>query len=206
MRCGGLVVATVVIVSPFGPGTRRLREGAALLEIRLLGPVEAWAGGDCVPLAPLERDLVAILALSRGTVVSTDRIIDGLWGGRPPVGPRSRVQGLVSTLRRKVGGALVTRHPGYLLDLPKETCDLGMCEEFARRARHAEDAADGARWLRRAVELWRGAPLDGVWAPGTAAERVRLSELRIGLLEQYFEAELGLGRHNKVVGDLAAAV
>jgi DNA-binding SARP family transcriptional activator len=176
------------------------------LEIRLLGPVEAWAGGDCVPLAPLERDLVAILALSCGTVLSTDRIIDGLWGGRPPVGPRSRVQGLVSTVRRKVGGALVTRHPGYLLDLPREVCDLGQCEEFARRARRAEDAADSARWLRRALELWRGEPLDGVWAPGTAADRVRLSEMRIGLLEQYFEAELGLGRHAEVVGDLAAAV
>ena len=177
-----------------------------MLEIRLLGPVEAWAGGDCVPLAPLERDLVAILALSSGTVLSTDRIIDGLWGGRPPVGPRSRVQGLVSTVRRKVGGALVTRHPGYLLDLPKEACDLGMCEEFARRARRADSDADSARWLRRALELWRGEPLDGVWAPGTAADRVRLSELRIGLLEHYFEAELGLGRHAEVVGDLAAAV
>ncbi|MEY9856946.1 DNA-binding SARP family transcriptional activator/tetratricopeptide (TPR) repeat protein [Catenulispora sp. GAS73] len=177
-----------------------------MLEIRLLGPVEAWAGGDCVPLAPLERDLVAILALSCGTVLSTDRIIDGLWGGRPPVGPRSRVQGLVSTVRRKLGGALVTRHPGYLLDLPREASDLGMCEEYARRARRAENGADGARWLRQALDLWRGAPLDGVWAPGTAADRVRLSELRIGLLEQYFEAELGLGRHAEVVGDLAAAV
>ena len=176
------------------------------MEIRLLGPVEAWAGGDCVPLAPLERDLVAILALSCGTVLSTDRIIDGLWGGRPPVGPRSRVQGLVSTLRRKVGGALVTRHPGYLLDLPREATDLGMCEEFARRARRADNGADTARWLRQALELWRGAPLDGVWAPGTSADRVRLSELRIGLLEQCFEAELGLGRHAAVVGDLAAAV
>ncbi|WP_370369124.1 BTAD domain-containing putative transcriptional regulator [Catenulispora sp. GP43] len=159
-----------------------------------------------MPLAPLERDLVAILALSCGTVLSTDRIIDGLWGGRPPVGPRSRVQGLVSTLRRKVGGALVTRHPGYLLDLPREATDLGMCEEFARRARRADSGADCARWLRQALELWRGAPLDGVWAPGTSADRVRLSELRIGLLEQYFEAELGLGRHAAVVGDLAAAV
>ena len=56
------------------------------------------------------------------------------------------------------------------------------------------------------MELWRGDPLDGVWAPGTAADRVRLSEMRIGLLEQYFEAELGLGRHAEVVGDLAAAV
>ncbi len=176
------------------------------MEIRLLGPVEAWAGGDCVPLAPLERDLVAILALSCGTVLSTDRIIDGLWGGRPPVGPRSRVQGLVSTVRRKLGGALVTRHPGYLLDLPREASDLGMCEEYARRARRAENGADSARWLRQALDLWRGAPLDGVWAPGTAADRVRLSELRIGLLEQYFEAELGLGRHAEVVGDLAAAV
>jgi DNA-binding SARP family transcriptional activator len=66
-------------------------EDAALLEILLLGPVEAWAGVVRVPLAPLERDLLALLALQPGTTSSTDRIIDGLWGERPPAAPRARV-------------------------------------------------------------------------------------------------------------------
>ena len=177
-----------------------------MLEILLLGPVEAWAGVARVPLAPLERDLLALLALQPGTTSSTDRIIDGLWGERPPAAPRARVQGLVSTLRRKVGDALVTRQPGYLLDLPAEATDLGRCEDFARRARTGGDAAETAEWLRRALALWRGEALDGVSAPGTDPERARLSELRIGLLERCFETELALGRHTEVVGELAAAV
>ncbi|NUR27535.1 MAG: helix-turn-helix domain-containing protein, partial [Catenulispora sp.] len=132
-----------------------------MLEILLLGPVEAWAGAVRVPLAPLERDLLTLLALQPGTVSSTDRIIDGLWGERPPAAPRSRVQGLVSGLRRKVGAALVTRQPGYLLDLPSEATDLGRCEALARRVRAAPTPTDKAGLARQALGLWRGEPLDG---------------------------------------------
>ncbi|WP_412543476.1 BTAD domain-containing putative transcriptional regulator [Longispora sp. K20-0274] len=157
-------------------------------------------------LAPLERNLLTILALSAGTVLSTERIIDGLWGDRPPAAPRSRVQGLVSTLRRKVGDVIVTRHPGYQLDLPPDACDLGRCEDLTRRARSARTPDEAADLLGRALSLWRGEPLDGVHAPGISADRARLAELRVGLLEERFEAGLRLGGHAELVGELVAAV
>jgi DNA-binding SARP family transcriptional activator len=177
-----------------------------LLKILLLGPVEVWAGPVRVPLAPLERDLLALLALQPGSVASTDRIIDGLWGERPPAAPRSRVQGLVSGLRRKVGAALVTRQPGYLLDIPAEAVDIGRCEVLARQVRAAPTPTEKAELARLALGLWRGEPLDGACAPGADPDRTRLAELRVGLMEQCFEAELALGQHAEVVGELAGAV
>jgi DNA-binding SARP family transcriptional activator len=177
-----------------------------LFELNLLGPVEAWSDGTRIPLAPLERNLLAILALAEGTVLSTERIIDALWDIRPPASPRSRVQGLVSSLRRKIGDALVTRNPGYLLDLPTGSCDLRRCEEMARNAAQAPVTSETAKWLREALGLWHGAPLDGASAPGIDADRVRLSEFRVSLYEDCFEAELALGKHSDLIRELVAAV
>jgi DNA-binding SARP family transcriptional activator len=177
-----------------------------MLDISLLGPTEVRVTGVSVSLSPLERNLLAVLALSKGTVNSTEKIIDCLWGDRHPASPRSRVQGLVSSLRRKVGEALVTRHPGYLLEASETAVDLDQCEDLARRARHATSAVEGARYLRQALGLWRGEPLDGVSAPGIEFERLRLTELRVGLLEERFAAELELGHHAELVAQLSAMV
>jgi DNA-binding SARP family transcriptional activator len=177
-----------------------------MLDVLLLGPTEVRVSGTGIALSPLERNLLAVLALVKGTVVSTERIIESLWADRPPAAPRSRVQGLISTLRRKVGSALVTRHPGYVLEAGPTRVDLDECEELARQARAAPDRAEAARHLRRALDLWRGEPLDGVSAPGVEVDRVRLAELRLGLREEWFEAQLELGRHAEIVAELTAAV
>lgn len=177
-----------------------------MLEVDLLGPVEVRVSGTTVSLSPLERNLVAILALAKGTVVSTARIIDSMWGDRPPAAPRSRVQGLISSLRRKIGEVLVTRHPGYLLDPAGCLLDVDRYQELARQSRLAKSHGETARWLRQALDVWRGEALDGVDAPGVDADRVRLGELRIALLEERFAAELDAGNHSEVVGEVHAAV
>jgi DNA-binding SARP family transcriptional activator len=177
-----------------------------MLEVFLLGPVGARSDGTSLALAPLERNLLALLALAKGAVLSTERIIDGLWADRPPAAARSRVQGLVSSLRRKVGGGLVTHSPGYLLRLDDDACDLARCERIAALGRRATDPVARSAALRQALALWCGEPLDGVLAPGAEADRVRLAELRAGLLEDLFESELALGRHAGLVGELIAAV
>lgn len=177
-----------------------------MLDISLLGPTEVRTSGVSVSLSPLERNLLAVLALSKGMVISTDRIIDCLWGDRIPASPRSRVQGLVSSLRRKVGDALVTRHPGYLIEAGETAIDLDECENLAREARQATTPETAAKCLRQALELWRGEPLDGVSAPGIEFDRVRLTEMRLGLLEERFDAELELGHHAELVAELAAIV
>ncbi|GAA3347369.1 hypothetical protein GCM10020358_61900 [Amorphoplanes nipponensis] len=175
------------------------------LELALLGPVEARTDGARVPLAPLERSVLALLALAEGTVLSTERLIDNLWAFQPPLAPRARVQGLVSSLRRKIGGALVTRDPGYFLALPAAACDLQRCEELARQASGARPG-DAAEKLRQALALWHGEPLGGVAAPGVEPDRARLAELRVSLLEACFEAELTLGRHAELVREMVVAV
>lgn len=177
-----------------------------MLEVDILGPVEARVGGFDVSLSPLERNLLAILALQPGKIISTERMIDQLWGDQIPASPRSRVQGLVSSLRRKVGDVLVTRAPGYLLDLAKLCIDLSRCERLALNASTAQTPAEAAELLRQALRVWRGEPLDGIWAPGTFANRTRLAELRIGLIEARFDAELQAGHHAEIVAELAAAV
>jgi DNA-binding SARP family transcriptional activator len=177
-----------------------------MLEVDLLGPVEVRVSGGTVSLSPLERNLVAILALAKGSVVSTGRIIDCMWGERPPASPKSRVQGLISSLRRKIGEALVTRHPGYLLDPAACVVDVDRCQELARQSRLAKPHGEIARWLREALAVWRGEALDGIDAPGIDVDRVRLAELRVALLEERYAAELDSGNHSEVVGELAAAV
>ncbi|BEL02161.1 hypothetical protein Q0Z83_003520 [Actinoplanes sichuanensis] len=176
-----------------------------MVEIALLGPVEVWTNGNRIPLAPLERSVLTLLALAEGTVLSTERIIESLWALRPPAAPRARVQGMISSLRRKIGDALVTRDPGYYLAVPPVACDLKRCEDLARQAARAEPA-EAAEKLRQALALWQGEPLGGVAVPGVDADRVRLTELRIALLEDCFEAELALGGHAELVRELVTAV
>jgi DNA-binding SARP family transcriptional activator len=159
-----------------------------------------------VSLSPLERNLLAVLALSKGTVISTDRIIDSLWADRLPAAPRSRVQGLISSLRRKLGDALVTRHPGYLIEAGGTVIDLDQCEDLAQQARQASSPSKVAGYLRQALGLWRGEPLDGVSAPGIEFDRVRLAEMRINLLEERFAADIELGRHADVIGELTTTL
>jgi DNA-binding SARP family transcriptional activator len=177
-----------------------------VLEVHLLGPVEVRVSSVDVALSPLERNLLTLLALAQGVALSTERIIDQLWGDRLPAAPRSRVQGLISTLRRKIGDVLVTRHPGYLLDPTQLEVDAQKCEMFAFQASAAGSTAEAAELLRRALDLWRGEPLDGVTAPGADTDRTRLAELRVGLLEARFDAELELGRHAELVAELATSV
>ncbi|OLB74067.1 MAG: hypothetical protein AUI14_24605 [Actinobacteria bacterium 13_2_20CM_2_71_6] len=112
----------------------------------------------------------------------------------------------MSSLRRKIGDALVTRNPGYLLALPEGACDLLRCEDLARQAAQATTPTATAKLLRDALGLWHGEPLDGVSAPGIEADRVRLAELRVALFEDRFEAELKLGKHAELVRELVAAV
>jgi DNA-binding SARP family transcriptional activator len=116
--------------------------GDDVLEVLLLGPAEAVAAGAVISLSPLQRNILTILALADGTVVSTDRLIDSLWGDRCPAAPRSRIQGIISALRRKMGPVIVTRHPGYVIEPAGVDTDVRRLQELVRRARAADTAAD----------------------------------------------------------------
>ena len=176
------------------------------LRLSLLGPVEVSSQGQDVTLSPLELNLLVVLAIRPGVAVSTDRLVDQLWGDRLPTAPRSRLQGLVSGLRRRVGDVVKTRYPGYLLDPDLVERDVDECDRLVAAARAAASPAERVRLLAAAQDVWRGDPLVGVSTDGVAPERARLAEQRLTLLEARSQAELALGNHGSLISLLAPAV
>ena len=186
--------------------------GGAQLEFRVLGPLEALRDGAPVELPrPKQRALLAMLLLNAGQIVSTDRLIDAVWGREPPRTALPALQGLVADLRKALGEeAIVTRAPGYVLELGSGRLDLGRFErlvEDGARARAAGNPERGAALLREALDLWRGPPLGDFSYNDFAQPAIaRLEELRLAAIEERVEADLALGRHAEVVGELETLV
>jgi DNA-binding SARP family transcriptional activator len=179
------------------------------MEIRLFGPLEVQAGDGEVPLRRRQqRSLVAVLALRAGEVVSTDRLVEDLWGAAPPRSALGSLQNTVAAVRRALGAeAVVTQPPGYRLALPADAVDVHRFERLLATARGSDDAAERAPLLRQALELWRGPPLaDLAFEPFAGAEIARLEELYVTAIEDRVEADLALGRHAEVVAELEGLV
>ena len=147
------------------------------------------------------RALLAVLLLHRGEVVSTDRLIDALWGERAsPTSATKIVQVYVSNLRKALGdGLLVTRGHGYLLQAEPGQVDVGPVRgargRGPPRAAGAAMPRRAAERLREALALWRGPPLaDFAYEPFAQSEIARLEEARLAALEDRIDADLALGR------------
>jgi len=200
------------------------------MDYRILGPLEVSDGDRPVALGgEKQRALLAVLLLHAGEVVSADRLIDDLWGERSPAAALNALQVQVSRLRKALdsngagppqtsegrdettsGGVLVTRGRGYLLRVEPGEVDLdrfhGMVEE-GRRALAAGDAQRASESLRAGLALWRGSPLaDFAYEAFAQAPIAELEELRLGVVEDRFEADLALGQQEQLVGELAALV
>jgi DNA-binding SARP family transcriptional activator len=179
-----------------------------VIEFRILGPLDVTRDGSPVALGgPKQRALLAYLLLRRGQVVSTDRLVDELWGEQPPRTATTSLQNLVSQLRKSLGPeVLVTRPPGYVLHVDEADLDLARFERLVAEARETE-ADDRARLLREALALWTGPPLaEFTYEPFAENEIARLLELRLAATEDLFDAELELGRHAPIVGALEQLV
>ncbi len=182
------------------------------MEFRILGPIEATEDGHLVTLgAAKQRALLAVLLLHANEVVSSDRIVDQLWGERAPTKAAKSVQVYVSQLRRLLGeGRLETEGRGYLLRVEPGELDADRFQallEEGREAHEAGAAARAAETLRTALDLWRGTPLaDVAYEQFAQAEIARLEELRLSALEERIEADLALGRHAALVPELESLV
>jgi DNA-binding SARP family transcriptional activator len=175
-----------------------------VLEFRILGPLEVADAGEPVRLhGQKQRALLALLLLEPNRVVSTDRIIDSLWGEEPPKTAATSLQNFVSQLRKLLGPeTLLTKPPGYELRLEQEQLDF---EQFRRLVDEARGEPPDARAekLRRALSLWRGPPLGDLGFESFAqSEIARLEELRLVVVEDRVEAELEAGLHAELVGEL----
>jgi YVTN family beta-propeller protein len=182
------------------------------VEFRILGSLEVSDSGRQVALGGgRQRALLAVLLLHRREVVSVDRLVDDLWGERPPQNATKTVQVYVSRLRKALGeGLITTGGGGYALEVEPDLVDADRFERLVGEGREALERGDAARaveTLSGALDLWRGDPLVDVAYESFARNEVgRLEELRLTALEERIEAELALGREAAAVPELDALV
>jgi DNA-binding SARP family transcriptional activator len=157
-----------------------------VLDFRILGPFEVLDGDRPVALGgPKQRALLVVLLLRRGEVVSRERLIDELWGERPPASAAKTVQVYVSNLRKALGdGVLLTRGQGYLLQLAPGQVDADRVAELVSEGRAAladGDPQQASDRLRAALAQWPSPPLaDFAYEPFAQREIARLDEERSG--------------------------
>ena len=185
------------------------REG--VIDFLVLGPLEVRLGGESLPLGGAkQRALLAALLLRAGEVVSVERLIDEIWGDEPPPSAAHSLESYVSRLRQVLAGhgpALVRRGAGYSLELHSAALDAQTFVELQEEAATAAEPSRARELARAALDVWRGPALaDVALASAGRAEAERLEELRLRAFEVRFDAELALGCHAQVVGELQALV
>jgi predicted ATPase/class 3 adenylate cyclase/DNA-binding SARP family transcriptional activator len=191
---------------------KRGSRAGARADFRILGPLEVRDGDREVRLGGgKQRALLALLLVNANRTLAIDSIVDGLWGEDVPETAPKMVQIYVSKLRRVLApGTLHTRPPGYALRLEPDELDLQRFERLvadARASLEAGRAEQASAGLREALELWRGPALaEFASEPFATAEAARLEELRISALEGRLEADLRLGRHADLVGELESLI
>jgi DNA-binding SARP family transcriptional activator len=181
--------------------------------VRILGPVEVWAGGRRLAVGgPRQLALLAFLVLHANRAVSADAISDALWDASRP-GSASPLPMAIARLRKALeplrsgdGQWLRTVSGGYLLAIEPGDLDADVFASGVRDGRDALDSGDPARAcevLTEALGLWRGSPLAEVGFEDFAQPEIRrLEELRLVALEARVDADLQLGRHGQLIGEL----
>jgi DNA-binding SARP family transcriptional activator len=185
------------------------------IRVHVLGPVELSIGGSQVQLSGhLQRALLAALAISPGKVVSTQRLIESMWGDNAPAHARVKVQGCVSSLRKLLmtncaSDRLLTRDPGYLLSDAGVEVDLIEYRALLRLA--AEDiavgeAASASERMAAALGLWQGHALADLRTPVMAGLAQALERGRLSAIERKAECDLQLGRNELVAEELTSTL
>ena len=181
------------------------------MEFRILGPLEALDGGKPLSLGGRKRRAVlALLLLHPDETVSSERMVDELWGESAPAGTLKSLQVHISRLRKELPDVLVTRGHGYELQIEPDQLDARRFERSLDEARSelaGERPERALALLESGLALWRGPPLaDLAYEPFAQAEIARLEDLRLAANEQLIEAKLALGRHSELIGQLERLV
>lgn len=189
-------------------GTQGLR-GGGLVRIQVLGQIEATVDGRELNLGgPKPRLALAMLLLEPNRAVSTDRLVDALWGDERPVDPRAALQVNLSNLRREFADAELAiehRNGGYVARLDPDAVDMHRFTDLVSEGSRIvpADPRRGATVLRDALGLWRGRPFgDLADEPALVSEVARLEETRLRAVEKRVAADLSLGDHERVLEEL----
>jgi DNA-binding SARP family transcriptional activator len=184
---------------------------SAGLQARLLGPLGIELAGR--PLAVggrAQRALLARLLLDANRTVSVDRLVEDMWGESAPASAPKMVQIYVSMLRKVLPeGVLVTRSPGYAIEIAPEAVDAIRFERLLDRgqaALAAGSAAAASDLLSEALALWGGSALDEFDEPFAGPEARRLEELQLAALENRIDADLAVGGGPGLIGELETLV
>ncbi|WP_327589051.1 tetratricopeptide repeat protein [Nonomuraea sp. NBC_00507] len=178
------------------------------MEFRVLGPVEIWRDGGAVPIVgEKQRTLIALLVLRANHVVPHDHLLEALWGDDRPAAGRRALHNHLWSLRRLLTkeGEISTSPGGYSLRVSATASDLAVFHAevaAANAARAANDLPRAAERLHAALDLWRGPALTGTRPEFQTTEGHALEELRFAALTDRIEADLALGRHAELIGEL----
>ncbi|MEU7484413.1 BTAD domain-containing putative transcriptional regulator [Streptomyces sp. NPDC042319] len=189
------------------------------LRFEALGPLRVWRDGVELNPGPVQQRVVlAVLLLHANRPLPREKLIDAVWGTAAPGRAVNLVQRHAAGLRRVLEPDRPARSPsrlltwtesGYVLAVPPGALDLDTVDEQIERGRAARSAGDwrtAAEALHAALRQWRGRLCEGLTGPLLDAERDRLEEHRLSVLEERIEADLALGRHASVVAELAGLV
>ncbi len=193
--------------------------GSPAVRFEVLGPLRAWRGDALIDLGPVQQRVVlAVLLLQQNRPIGREQIINAVWGDAEPRYVANLLHRNISGLRSVLAlsryspaesGELAWTDAGYVLTVPTGGLDLAAFDrdvDRARKARAAGDSALAAEVLRAALGLWRGPLCDGLTSPFLDAQRDRLEERRISIIEDCIELDLALGDRDDVVSELRQLV
>lgn len=191
-----------------------------MVEINVLGQLDAQVNGrSIVPDASKPRQVLTLLAIRAGRLVPVSDLIEELWEERMPRSAVATIQTYILVLRRRIQKAmpqasgdevksiLCTRRKGYMLDIPADDVDATRYHALAtagEQALAAEDYELASQKLHAALDCWRGPALVDVnTGPRLSVELAWLEQSRLVAIESRIEADLHLGRHHQLLGELA---
>lgn len=173
--------------------------------IRVLGPIDVIADGQPVMLGgQKQRTVLALLVASAGTAVSSDSLIQGVWGDDAPSGVRRSLSTYLSNLRSELGDVIHRLGKGYVLEIDRAAVDAYAFEDMVAAASDLSPE-EASEMLRDGLAMWRGYPYADVDAyMALDAEATRLNDLRMVALEKRIDADLDAGHHREIIGELEA--
>lgn len=193
--------------------------GGSSVRFEILGPLRSWRGAVAIDLGPVQQQVVlAVLLLQQNRPIGRQQVINAVWGDAEPRSAGNLLHRHISGLRHALqlssdpapeSSQLAWTNAGYVLSVPAGGLDLGTFDrevDAARKARGAGDLATAAELLRAALGRWRGPLCDGLTSPYLEAQRDRLEERRIDIVEERIDLDLAIGDRDDVVSELRQLV